>query len=287
MRVEVVTNIASGSVGRDAPERAEAILAEHGVQGRVHAPAEGELTDCLRRAIDAAPDALLVIAGDGTARAAAEMSGPEGPPVSPLAGGTMNMLPHALYGVVSWQEAMADCLRSGRPRMVSGGEINGRLFFVAAILGSPALWADAREAARAGRADLALLRAQRALRRAFSSRLRYVLDGRPRGKTEALSLMCPLVSADLPDDEQALEAAALDPASAIDIFRLGVNTVAGNWRNDPSVVVGRCRVGKVWAGGRIPAILDGEPARLDEVVAIRFRPKAFRALVPSDRSADA
>jgi diacylglycerol kinase family enzyme len=283
MRVEVVTNIASGSVGRDAPAQAEAILAEHGIAGRVHAPSEGELTACLRDALDTRPDALLIVAGDGTARAAAEMAGPEGPMIAPLPGGTMNMLPHALYGAIPWPEAMANCLKGGQERMISGGEINGRLFFVAAILGSPALWAEAREAARAGRADLALLRARRAMRRAFSSRLRYVLDGRPKGKTEALSLLCPLVSADLDADEQALEAAALDPAGALDIFRLGVNTVTGNWRNDPSVIVGRCRIGKVWAGGRIPAILDGEPVRLDDTVRIRFRPKAFRALVPVAR----
>ncbi len=283
MRVEVVANIASGSVGKDAPAQAEAILAAHGVEGLVHAPAEGELTACLRAAIERRPDALLIVAGDGTARTAAEMAGPDGPLIAPLPGGTMNMLPHALYGAIPWPEAMASCLKDGggKERMISGGEINGRVFFVAAILGSPALWADAREAARAGRADLALMRAQRALRRAFSHRLRYRLDGRPKGKTEALSLMCPLVSAQLHEDEQALEAAALDPSNALDIFRLGVNTVTGNWRNDPSVIVGRCRIGKVWAGGRIPAILDGEPVRLDDTVAIRFRPKAFRALVPA------
>jgi diacylglycerol kinase family enzyme len=281
MRVEVVTNVASGSVGKDAPAQAEAILAAHGVEGRVHAPAEGELNACLRAAIEARPDAILVVAGDGTARAAAEMAGPDGPMIAPLPGGTMNMLPHALYGAIPWPEAMAACLTNGRPRMISGGEINGRVFFVAAILGSPALWADAREAARAGRADLALMRAQRALRRAFSGRLRYVLDGRPKGKTEALSLLCPLVSAELDADEQALEAAALDPTSALDIFRLGISTMTGDWRNDPSVAVGRCRIGKVWAGGRIPALLDGEPARLDDTVNIRFRPKAFRALVPA------
>ncbi|WP_426010717.1 diacylglycerol/lipid kinase family protein [Caulobacter sp. DWR2-3-1b2] len=281
MRVEVIVNTASGSVGKDAPAQAEAILAEHGVEGQVHAPTERELTACIRAAIERRPDAILIVAGDGTARAAAEMSGPDGPMIAPLPGGTMNMLPHALYGAISWPEAMAACLKNGEAKMISGGEVSGRLFFVAAILGSPALWATAREAARAGRADLALMRARRALRQAFSTRLRYVLDGRPKGKTEALSLMCPLVSADLHADEQALEAAAVDPSNALDIFRLGVSTVTGNWRNDPSVIVGRCRVGKVWAGGRIPAILDGEPVRLDDTVSIRFRPKAFRALVPA------
>ena len=34
--------------------------------------------------------------------------------------------------------------------------------------------------------------------------------------------MCPLVSRAMDDQEKALEAAALDPAGALDVFRLGV-----------------------------------------------------------------
>mgnify|MGYP002133071793 CR=1 FL=1 len=85
-----------------------------------------------------------VIAGDGTARAGAEMAGPKGPLVAPLPGGTMNMLPNALYGGRDWKTAMADILSDGVERNISGGEIDGRAFYVAAILGSPALWAEAR-----------------------------------------------------------------------------------------------------------------------------------------------
>lgn len=277
-RVEIIANIASGSVGPDAPAQAEKILAEHGVSGTVHTPG-ADLEACLRAVIDSAPDAIFILAGDGTARAAAEMSGPDGPPIAPLPGGTMNMLPRALYGELAWPEAMAACLTSGETKMISGGEVAGRLFFVAAILGSPALWAQAREAARSGKIRLAVMRARRALKRAFSGRLRFSLDGRPTQKTEALTLMCPLVSTALSEDERALEAAALDPASAVDVFRLGVNAITGAWRDDPSVSMGRCRIGRVWAGGHIPAILDGEPMRLDPEVQIRFRPKAFRAVV--------
>jgi diacylglycerol kinase family enzyme len=276
-RVEIIANIASGSVGPDAPAQAEKILAEHGVSGSVHTPG-ADLNACLRSVIDSDPAAVFILAGDGTARAAAEMAGPDGPPVAPLPGGTMNMLPRAFYGDRSWQDALIACLEGGQPRMVSGGEVAGRPFYVAAILGSPALWADAREAVRAGKFDLAVMRAQRAVRRAFSGRLRLSLDGRPTQKTEALTLMCPLVSTVLAEDERALEAAALNPSSVTDVFRLGVSAVTGSWRDDPSVSMGRCRIGKVWAGGRIPAILDGEPMRLDPEVQIRFRPKAFRAL---------
>jgi diacylglycerol kinase family enzyme len=51
--------------------------------------------------IDSAPDAVLVLAGDGTARAAAEMAGPDGPLIAPLPGGTMNMLPRASMATVT------------------------------------------------------------------------------------------------------------------------------------------------------------------------------------------
>lgn len=283
-RIEVLANIASGSVGPDAPQIAERLLAEYGVSGAVHAPQPGELMDCLRSVIDGAPDAVLVVAGDGTARAAAELAGPDGPLIAPLAGGTMNMLPHALYGERSWQDAMKACLESGEAKTISGGEVGGRLFFVAAILGSPALWATAREAAREGKFNIAIARAHRAFRRAFSGRLRFSLDGRPEIKAEALTLMCPLVSTALDAEDRALEAAALDPTSALDVFRLGFNAARGQWREDPSVNAGRCRTGKVRAHGRIPAILDGEPARFDPEIGIRFRPKAFRALVPPEET---
>ncbi len=280
-RVEVVVNPLSGSAGPDAPATAERILAEAGVAGRVRVPGERGLEACLRDALDAGPDLLAIVAGDGTARTGAELAGPDGPLVAPLAGGTMNMLPHALYGSDrDWQAALADILADGLEKPVAGGEVEGRRFYVAAILGSPALWAQAREAAREGDAKRALLRARRALQRAFTGRLRYSLDGSARRKTEALVLMTPLISKVMDEEEPRLEAAALDPSGALEVLRLGVHFAQGDWRADPAVAAGRCRTGRAWAGSRIPAVLDGEPARLDPTADFRFLPTAFRALVP-------
>ena len=39
--------------------------------------------------------------------------------------------------------------------------------------------------------------------------------------------------------------------------------------------------GRAWASSYIPAVLDGKPARLDPVSEFKFRPVAFRALVPA------
>lgn len=281
-RVRLIANPASGSVGPNARAEAEEILGRHGKDFKVATTEDGDLPDLIAQALADKPDLLVVVAGDGTARAAAEAAGPDGPLVATLPGGTMNMLPHALYGRRTWQDALEMILTNGVERRVSGGTVNGQSFFVAAILGAPALWAQAREAARSGRFWIAFFRARRALRAAFTGRLRFTVDGAPRRKAEAMTFMCPLVSRGVDDDVPGLEAAALDPAGAVDVFRLAMAAAAGDWRRDPSVAVTLCSQAYCWAGGRIPAILDGEPVRLERTAVIRFKPVAFRALVPAE-----
>jgi len=281
-RVAVVVNPASGSAGPDAPAEAERILGEHRVAGSVTVPGEEGLEACLQAALDTKPDLLVIVAGDGTARAGAEMAGPRGPLVAPLPGGTMNMLPGALYGDRDWKTPLADILTDGVIKPVSGGEIDGHAFYVAAILGSPALWAEAREAARDGDFRRAVERARRAFRRAFSGRLRFVLGAGPPAKAEALALMCPVVSKAMDDKDGYLEAAAIDPGGALEIFRLGFRAALGDWRADQAVDVTCIRAGRAWASRRIPSVLDGEPTLLGPVVDFRFKPVAFRALVPRE-----
>ncbi len=282
-RVEVIANVASGSVSQDAPQLAEKIFADHGLTAKVRAPEQGELGACLRAAVDAAPDLLVVIAGDGTARAAAEMCGPDGPIIAPLPGGTMNMLPHAIYGPRSWQDALSIALAQGEVRMIGGGEAEGHQFLVAAILGAPALWAPAREAVRYRRPKLAVLRARKALKRAFSGRLRYILDEGPREKAESLVFLCPTTSRALNEEEQVLEAAALDVKGAADVFRLGVEFVIGDWRNAPAVESARCSVARIWSDQDIPAILDGESVRLKPLTEVTYRRDVVRVLaIPKD-----
>lgn len=286
-KVEVVLNLASGSVSADAPREAEAILAEFGVSARVCATSSGDLEQCLRSALDAGPDLLAVVAGDGTARRAAEMCGPEGPLFAPLAGGTMNMLPHAVYGARPWQEALVDILDNGIERPLAGGTVDGKLFLVAAILGTPALWAPAREAMREGKARLALERARTAWSRAFSSRLRYVIGEGPREKGEAVIFMCPTASRRLSDDQQALEAAGLDLNGALEAFRLGLHAAVGDWRDDPAVDLNLCQEARVWAPRAIPALLDGESVQLGAAASVQFVPRVARILAPDDEPAGA
>jgi diacylglycerol kinase family enzyme len=195
----------------------------------------------------------------------------------------MNMLPHAIYGQRSWQDALTHALRDGVERPIGGGEIDGARFMVAAILGAPALWAPAREYARFGMVRKAVRSARLALGRAFSGRLRYNLDNGPRAKAEALIFMCPLTSKALSEDENALEAAGVDVHNAVEAVQLGFHALAGDWRTSPNVEVERCKIARVWAANGIPALLDGEPVRLKALTEIRYKPKIARVLaLPKD-----
>jgi diacylglycerol kinase family enzyme len=202
--------------------------------------------------------------------------------LAPLPGGTMNMLPKALYGPRSWQDALSIALAEGEEQPLGAGEVEGRLFLVAAVLGSPALWGPAREAARYGEPMLALAWARRALRRTFSGRLRYAIEGGPREKAEAVLFMRPSASRALPNDAQALEAAALDVKGAGDVFRLGLHALMGDWRDDPAVTARPCRRARVWASGGLPALLDGELVRLRNSALVEYRPEALRVLAPPE-----
>jgi len=282
--IEVVVNPASGGVGPGATEQMQALLDEAGRDANVIEAGPDDLEDCLKAALDSEPDLLILLAGDGTARAAASMAGAKGPLLAPLAGGTMNMLPYAIYGRRPWQEALTDILEDGIEKEIGGGQVGEHAFFVAAILGAPALWAHAREAVRKRDLREAVERARYAWSRAFSSKISFQVEGEPRRRAEALTLLCPLVSRAMSETEQALEIDGLDPGGAAEAFRLGFRALMsefiGDWRDDPAVTARKATSARAWASGRIPAIFDGEPTRLPKDVAIRYVPCAFRALAP-------
>lgn len=284
-RVEAVINSASGHVGPGAAEELEEIVSSFGLAVRVADAQPRQIPKAVEAAVAARPDLLIVLAGDGTARLAARLSGPNGPLLAPLPGGTMNVLPRALYGALSWQAALKATLERGQPRSVSGGTVGEESFYVAAIIGSPALWADAREAIRFGKFSLALTKARRALAHAFSKGVKFRLDGGEVRQAEALALICPLVSRAL-SEETALEAIALDPHGIAEAIRLGLRTLfsdlIGDWRADPAVQTHKCDHGEVWTSGRLPVLLDGEAHWMGRRVAISFQRNAFQALAPID-----
>ena len=279
-RVHAVVNPASGGAGPGAAGALAALFAERGLDHQVSELVPGRIEPMVRAAVDTGPDLVVVLGGDGTARLAAEICGPNGPLVAPLSGGTMSKLGRAIYGVRPWREALVAALAAGEARWMPGGEVDGRSFYCSAVLGAPALLARAREAIRARRLGRAWRWAVVGSRRVFMSRLHYAFDGDAVGRGSVIGLICPTVSRALGEDEGALEAAVLDLRDTRSGVRLALSDLLGNWRDDPDVVVRRCVRGEARAHDPIPAMLDGEFFRLGRRVDLRFRPRAFRALAP-------
>ncbi len=278
-RVVGVINIAGGSCDAGSVTRMSEVFTAAGIPG---ASVVGVEPDALEQAlVDAATnsDVVVVLGGDGTIRTAAIICGKADRLLIPLAGGTLNMLPHALYGPATWEKALADTLAAPAIRAVSGGEAEGQRFFCAAVFGAPSLWADTREALRHGDVAQAAAGAVTAIRR-HSEALDYSFGDEPPSEAEAVVVMCPLVSRELAPDEQTLEASALDPVTAIAMLGLAFRAVFDDWRNDPSVKLAKVKRVRLSGHGRVPAILDGEKADFDRAVAISFVPVAFRAVVP-------
>ena len=160
------------------------------------------------------PNMLVVLGGDGTIRTAAEACTGTDTYLLPLPGGTLNMLPRALYGDVSWQDALNTTLADPLTKALSGGRTGDELFFVAAIVGAPGLWMEARESVRQRDIVDAVEKSAVAYQAMFDTKIQYAISPEMSGETEILAVVCPLVSQEMSDSEQALEAAAIAVESA-------------------------------------------------------------------------
>jgi len=283
-----VVNRNSGYVMARSPAFVRAMLENttHGELGLLKIVPGEEVERALQEAFDAAPQAVIVLGGDGTARTAAEHARRSGVPVIPLPGGTMNLLPRRLYG----EGDPADCLRqalAGEPRLLDAGEVAGKLFFLQGFFGVAPNIARAREAARGLTSfeDLphVLDNARKAIGAMFGhDDLTYRLDG-GAAKRRADTLVVSIGSLDRVMNPSArvtqreFEIIGVDVHSVAEIMRLGVNALRQNWREDPSVEVARAtqldvRLCESDAG----AVLDGEPIELPIEVTVRY----LRDVVP-------
>lgn len=279
-KIVAVLNTGSGSCDEASADQARVLLDDAGFKSaQIISVGPAELEGALRSAVDTA-DVLIVLGGDGTIGTAAGLCQGDGAPLLiPLPGGTMNMLPKALYGARSWQDALAATLNAPAIQEVSGGDLAGKRFYCAAILGAPSLWADAREAVREGHLLEAAQRAVTATKRSLTDAVEYEF-GATKGSADAVAVICPLVSGALKDDERTLEAVALDPSTAVGLFGLAFHAAFDGWRNDASVTRVKARTVRVEGHGDLPVLLDGEKVEVGATATISFVPRAFRSLVP-------
>jgi hypothetical protein len=226
-------------------------------------------------------EVFIVLEATEPIRRAAEACAEKGRYLLPLPGPTMNMLPQALYGDVSWEDALKKTLVA--PSVESAFRRSGRRqpVFCRGIVGAPALWAEARESIREGNIVDAVEKGSVAFQNMFEIKVQYLISGEIRGEAEAVALICPLISQEMSDLEQALEAAIIDVESAAEVIGLATAAAFGKWRHNRSILLTKTKRLGVQSGKNIPAILDGERVNLGSNAEIDFVSNAVNVIVPA------
>jgi diacylglycerol kinase family enzyme len=226
-------------------------------------------------------EVLIVLGGDGTIRTAAEACAAHASYLIPLPGGTLNMLPRALYGDLSWEDALTNTLAAPSVKVLSGGRTADKQFFVAAIVGAASLWAELRESIRERDFLDAIEKGSVAFQKTFETKMQYLISGEVKGEAEAVALICPLISEEMSDSDQALEVAVIDVNNTAEVIGLVTAVAFGKWRDDKNVLLTKARQVAVQSTKDIPARLDGERVNLGGSAQIDFVSKAVRVIVPA------
>ena len=102
-------------------------------------------------------------------------------------------------------------------KALSAGRAGDDLFFVAAVVGAPALW---METMREDDIVDAVEKSAVAFQAMFDTKIQYSISSGRTGEAEVLAIICPLVLEAMSDSEQALEVAAIDAENAAELLGL-------------------------------------------------------------------
>jgi diacylglycerol kinase family enzyme len=282
LKVGAIINTSSGGCDLESEQKMLSTLKGAGiVEPKMWCGGADHMEPSFAEAAGQKLEVLIVLGGDGTIRTAAEACAQEGPYLIPLPGGTMNILPRALYGDVSWEDALKNTLTAPSTKVLSGGRVANKQFLIAAIVGAPVLWAEVRESIREGDIVDAIEKGSVAFRKLFETKVQYLISGEIKGEAEAVALICPLISEEMSDSEQALEAAVIDVERAAEVIGLATAAAFGKWRDDRNILLTKTKRVGVQSSKNIPAILDGEIVNLGRSAQIDFVSRAVNVLVPA------
>jgi diacylglycerol kinase family enzyme len=282
LKVGAIINTSSGGCDSESEQKMLSILKRAGVvEPKIWCGGADHMDPSFADATEQRLEMLIVLGGDGTIRTAVEACAEKRPFLIPLPGGTMNMLPRALYGDASWEDALKNTLTAPSAKVLSGGRIADKQFFIAVIVGAPALWAEPRESIREGDIVDAIEKGSVAFQNMFETKVQYTISEEIKGEAEAVALICPLISEEMSDSEQALEAAVIDVESAAELIGLATTAAFGKWRDNRNILLTKTKRVGVQSGKDIPATLDGESINLGTSAEIDFVSRALTVIVPA------
>jgi diacylglycerol kinase family enzyme len=282
----VIINKGAGKTEASSSE-IETIFKRHNMRApNIHVVDPADLGDSFKTVSNDGTDLLIILGGDGTCKSGAEVARRLDIPLVALPGGTMNMLPKALYGTDNYAEALNVALSSSQFRWQAAGNINGEYFYCGAHIGDPTIISDARESMREGDVIEAAKHVPEIIKSIsegdpFKVRVDgEIFDRRSNG----LFLSCPFMtrSATRPD---AFELASAPRLSMMELAGIGMMALASDWRNSADIRVIQAQTIDIESQGKIDVLLDGEATSFDCPVKISLEPKGVRVLAPEQMHA--
>lgn len=297
MRIVLVANSASGSF-RDGltPAAIRARLVAAGLDLAPEPEPDLPLPERLRRAARTEGVAAVAVAGgDGTLNCAAGILAGTGVALGVLPFGTMNLLAKDLGLPLDLDGAVA-ALRTGRPRAVDLGEVNGHVFLINSVIGMPARVARHRELLHGRRiGPLGLARLALATLRHLGPypRLRTTVTVGGRRERLRLRLLCVVNNDYAEAPGKILERERVDGGGLTlyiarrlppwRLARLALGFAAGNWRAVPGLERHEGAGLAISAGRRALRVMnDGEIRLIASPLRYRLRPRALTVIVPSE-----
>jgi diacylglycerol kinase family enzyme len=207
----------------------------------------------------------------------------------------MNVLAKDLGIPLDLDGAIA-ALRTGRPRAVDLGEVNGHVFLINSVIGMPARVAHHRERLRGRRlGPLGLARLALATLRHLGPypRLRATVSVGGGRERLALRLLCVVNNDYAEAPGKILERERVDGGGLTlyiarrlppwRLARLALGFAAGNWRAVPGLERHEGAGLAISAGRRALRVMnDGEIRLIASPLRYRLRPRALTVIVPSE-----
>ena len=254
----------------------------------------GNLPERIALATRMGVSVVVVAGGDGTVACAAQALAGSEMTLGILPFGTMNLLAKDLGIPVGDTEAALRVLASGTAREIDVGEVNGRVFLCASMLGLPARLARHREAERASSRLRLWFRfgsaALRGIRRDKKMRLAVGIQERIM-RLRVSSLTIAANALDDPSgrmfgrsrlDGGELAMYVIAHLDVGDLARLAWAALRGDWQHTRAIRehrAGEIAIGADRASLRV--MNDGEVMLLQPPLHYRIRPRALRVMAPT------
>lgn len=278
LKLYALINAESGSTANNSEDALRSELQALGLSADIVPVGAGELNSAVHTAIASGPDALIVWGGDGSVACALSASGPSGPPVLALPGGTMNLVHKRLHGEeMDWKKIMGSALRAPAPEPFSAGCVSEHMFFVAAMMGQMTALAESREAARHGQLLEAAQLAINSDALTLDRRLRLESVHASGNQTfDAVAAAVVIGGGSAP----RLKVAAIHPQTTFDWMAIAVDALANGWRDADSIEIDETKTVLITDvdGIEFAATVDGETVTMQSGTIISLKRHAANVL---------